>query len=126
MRGVSSKLKSLENILKSPSIDADIVALVETNLSNNKKVNISDYECFSCNRKNANMGGVAILVKDNIAKNTVKIGEGTEEKEYLITRHSNFAVPLNVIVLHGEQETRNNVEKVEENWATVMEEIQRI
>ena len=39
----------------------------------------------------------------------------------LVTRHNQFTKPINVLNLYGEQECRNNNDKVEENWNEIIE-----
>ena len=43
------------------------------------------------------MGGVTTLVSDEDKDYFVKVSEGDNDDEYLITRHSNFMMPLNII-----------------------------
>ena len=43
------------------------------------------------------MGGVATLVDERDKNSFVKVSEGENEDEFIITRHSNFLMPLNVI-----------------------------
>ena len=50
------------------------------------------------------MGGVSFSGKSCEYKDTVKIKEGQDNDEYLITRHSQFQTPINIISLYGEQE----------------------
>ena len=51
------------------------------------------------------MGGVATLVNSCHKESFMKIKEGDNDDEYLITRHSNFKTPLNLINVYGEQES---------------------
>ena len=87
----------------------DIVTLNEINLRNNKKVELERYKCISKNRKEGNMGGVATYVLDKDAGQTLKVSEGTEGNEYIITRHNQFKNPINVINVYGDVESRTSV-----------------
>ena len=48
------------------------------------------------------MGGVATYVAKQDHKETLKINEGTEDNEYIVTRHSQFRKPINIINVYGE------------------------
>ena len=63
-----------------------------------------EFYCFTKNRQNAHMGGVATCVREADAPETVKVSEGKSE-EYLVTRHGQFIPALNVINLYGSQES---------------------
>ena len=52
------------------------------------------------------MGGISTSVKNQDAMHTLKVKEGIEDDEYLITRHSQFVIPINVVNIYGEQEGR--------------------
>ena len=69
------------------------------------------------------MGGVSISVKNCEYKDTVKIKEGLDNDEFLITRHSQFKIPINIIALYGEQESRCSTQEIEERWARIVTEI---
>ena len=56
----------------------------------------------------------------------MKIFEGIENDEFLITRHSNFISPVNIINCYGEQESRYSNFQVEERWARLLKEIKKI
>ena len=114
-RGVTSKSISLQNIVKSNDIDADVITLVETNLKRTKKVEIEGYTCYSRNRNVGKMGGIATLVKNTAKDSVIKVGEGSDGNEYIITRHNEFKIPINIITLYGEKESRSTVEAVTDN-----------
>ena len=56
----------------------------------------------------------------------MKIKEGVNADEYLITRHSNFKTPLNLINVYGEQESRVSTTEVQDRWGTILEDIHRV
>ena len=56
----------------------------------------------------------------------MKIKEGDNDDEYLITRHSNFKTPLNLINVYGEQESRVSATDVQDRWGRILEDIHRI
>ena len=124
IRGYGSKKKSLENILK--NLSPSIVTLNETCLRFNQKPKIENYVSFNRNRSKQIMGGVATFVRDQDKDNFVKIFEGIANDELLITRHSNFISPVNIINCYGEQESRYSNCEVEERWARLLKEIKKI
>ena len=50
----------------------------------------------------------------------IKLLEG-KKNELLVTRHDQFSKPINLLNLYGEQECRNNNDKVEDNWNEIIE-----
>ena len=126
IRGANSKKVSLQAIVDDPTVNPDVINLVETNLRKSSKLEINPYKCFNRNRQNKNMGGVATLVKESDVKDTLKVAEGAGDNEYLVTRHSQFHVPINIIVVYGEQETRSKAEDVERRWEEIIEEVRKI
>ena len=90
----------------------------EVGLKKNKKVNIAGYNCYTRNRKNnESMGGVATAVVDEEKLSTLKICEGEDKDEFIVSRHSQFMKPINVINCYGEQESRTEKGVIEEKWA---------
>ena len=72
------------------------------------------------------MGGVATAIKNDDKINAIKIDEGLEKDEFLITRHSQFQIPINVINVCGEIECRSSKNEVEERWERILEKIAKI
>ena len=126
IRGANSKKVSLKSIIDDPQVDPDMINLVETNLKKSSKLDIDGYKCFNRNRQNKHMGGVATLVKEEDLKDTLKVSEGPSDNEYLVTRHSQFHVPINIIVVYGEQESRSKCDEIQRKWDEVMEEVKKI
>ena len=56
----------------------------------------------------------------------LKVAVGKEEDEYLITRHSQFKTPINVINVYGESETRASASEIVSRWHRIAYEIERI
>ena len=54
------------------------------------------------------------------------MSEGSGTNEYLITRHSQFRIPINVINVYGEQENRTSAESVVDHWNEILEEVVKI
>ena len=54
----------------------------------------------------------------------MKYGEGDDE--FIITRSDQFCVPINVINLYGEQESRTSNDEVENRWNRIVNEVKVI
>ena len=70
-------------------------------------------------------GGVAICVKRKDASATLKESEGNKT-EMIVTRHSQFIRPINIITVYGEQECRSKREYIEESLNEVLEVLSSI
>ena len=104
IQGLESKRKSLESIV-------------------NKIQNVVP---FNRNRSTQIMGGVATFVNRKYKDNFVKISEGEHNDEYLVTRHSNFKYPLNIINVYGEQEMIYSRTDVQDRWGRILNEVKKI
>ena len=102
IRGYDSKAFSLHAILN--EVKPSVVSINETYLKNNRRLKIPGFSCFNRNRQCMNGGGIATCVQSKDAMHTLKVFEGEDENEILITRHSQFVVPINVVNIYGEVE----------------------
>ena len=95
-----------------------MVTINEVGLRKDKKVSLNGYNCYTRNRKtDQNMGGVATAVVDAEKSSTLKIVEGENKDEFIITRHGKFQRAINCINYYGEQESRTDKIEIEERWA---------
>ena len=53
----------------------------------------------------------------------MKIKEGENDDEYLITRYSNFKTLLNLINVYSEQESWVSATDVQDRWGRILEDI---
>ena len=72
------------------------------------------------------MGGVSTSVTNNLKQNTVKVGEGRDNDEYLITRLDHCDPPLNIINMYGNQECRARKDDILEGWARLIKDVREI
>lgn len=107
-------------------IKPNLVSINEMNYKKSRKVRLNGYKCLNRNRQNAHMGGVATCVKDEDAVKTLKLMDGDNDDEILVTRHSQFVVPINVINVYGAQECHASKEEIERNWGVLMGELTKI
>ena len=124
IRGYGSKCVSLTNIVS--SIQPSVILLNETHFRNQKKMRIQGFNSFTRNRQNKYMGGISTSVTNKDAKDTLKVAEGANDDEFLITRHSQFVTPINCVNIYGEQEGRSSKEDIENRWNRIINEIVKI
>ena len=124
IRGVDSKVESLKRICS--VIEPDVVTLNETLHKSKRKVSIEGYATYGKNRKNTVGGGIATLISKSHSNSVLKVGEGSEPDEYLVTRHSQFSIPINIINVYEKVESRVTNEEIEDSWYRVVTEIKKI
>ena len=85
--GFISKQPSIDDIIlnKSP----DVYLFNETALKGRRKISIKNYFSFGKNREK-HMGGVATVVANHLRQHAVKVAEGREGDEYLITSYPSY------------------------------------
>ena len=72
------------------------------------------------------MGGVATAIKNEEKMFTIKVDEGMNKDEFILTRHSQFTPPINILNVYGEIESRSNTKEIEERWGRLMKIVSRI
>ena len=87
------------------------------------KMKIPGYVSYNKNRKEKSHGGIATSIIEGEAAECLKITEGNDNNEFLITRHAQFIPPINVINVYSEQENRTASDIIKEHWNEVLEEI---
>ena len=65
-------------------------------------------------------------MRENERLHTLKLTEGDDDLEMIVTRHSQFQTPINIINLYGAVESRSTNEKINERWNRVREQVTRI
>ena len=114
IRGIDSKMESLGTILN--IIQPDVLTINETLFVKNRKLTLQGYSYFTSNRTCVSGGGIASCVKANDMVNTLKVGEGENDHEMLVTRHSQFVRAINVINIYGAVENRSNKDDILSRW----------
>ena len=104
IRGFNSKKVSLKNIISRQS--PNVITLNEVGLKGNKKFTIQGYSTFGRNLQKLNIGGIATTIISNESQFCLKVDEGENEDEFIVTRHGQFQKPINIINVYGEQECR--------------------
>ena len=72
------------------------------------------------------MGGIATSINYKESMHALKVKEGENDKEYLITRHGQFVTPINIINIYGEQESRSNKDDILDRWNSIVNEVIKI
>lgn len=98
----------------------------ETNLKKSKELKLKGYKSYNRNRINGHMGGIATSVIDEESGNTLKVTEGKEDNEFLITRHNQFLKPINIINVYGDVESRTPKEVIDAKWDEILQEVVKI
>ena len=124
IRGYNLKKESLKYILS--AINPNAVILNEVGLRGNKRCSIQGYNTFTRNRKNLNMGGISTAIRKDENQFCLKVDEGENDDEFLITRHCQFLKPINICNVYGEQESRNKNYEIEERWSRICDQLKII
>ena len=121
--GYTSKKESINEIVEKEK--PDIMTLNDTNLKGKLKVKIPNY--FSYNKtRDKNKGGVSTVVANHLKHSTMKVTEGKEDDEYIVTRFENTVPALNIINIYGTQESRTNDGEIERSWLRLMKDVSEI
>ena len=84
------------------------------------------YKSYTRNRKGKSHGGIVTSSLSSETNECLKISEGDETNEYIVTRHSQFVIPINVINVYFEQENRSPASVIRDHWKEILEEIIKI
>ena len=88
---------------------------------------IKNYHTSLRNRKSfKKMGGVATAVQNYLKTHTVKVMEGEEDDEFMITRLDHINPPLNIVNIYGGIETRMENQEILESWGRIKLELDKI
>ena len=115
---------SLNDILG--KVKPSVVTLNETFLKNKRKLNIKGYSFFNLNRDCEDGGGVATGVLNSDKISVLKVFEGKNDLEIIVTRHGQFSFPINVINVYGQVESRSNLDEIRERWGIIYDQIMKI
>jgi hypothetical protein len=61
------------------------------------------------------MGGVATAVINDEKSSTLKMSEGENRDEFIVSRHGQLLRPINIINNYGETESRTETQKLKRN-----------
>ena len=118
-RGVARKKKSIEEILKNESVDIAIIS----ELSVKTSLKMKGYREFIEIR--GHMHGICVLVKNDIAKHTLRI-HNESELEVVHVRLSNTVPALNIIGTYLSVESRVKADDTKKTWNNYTEIVQQV
>ena len=111
VRGIKGKVRSTESLLEAAKID--IALITATKLPKSENISIKGYRWIAKPRQKSKGGGIGILIKENLARNTVD-DSNIEEHEDLESKWIQIECrPKNISigVVDGPQENEK-IEKV--------------
>ena len=56
----------------------------------------------------------------------MKVTEGKEEDEYIVTRFDNTMPPINIFNVYGQQESRTSDAEIEKSWLRLMKDVKDV
>ena len=121
--GYTSKKESIDDIVSER--ETDVLLMNETAFKGKRKVKMKNYFSYARNRLKAK-GGVATVVSNYLRPYTVKVGEGREDDEYIITRFDHSDPPVNIVNIYGQQESRSSKEQILDSWMRLREDLLEI
>ena len=121
--GYTSKKESIEDIIKER--ETDVLLLNETALKGKRKIRMRNYFSFCKNRVKAK-GGVATVVSNYLRPYTVRVCEGKEQDEYIITRLDHVIPAVNIVNIYGQQESRTDREQIMNSWGRLRDDMEDI
>ena len=98
----------------------------ETHFHGERKVNIPGYKTYSRNRVDRASGSILTSIICSDSSDSIRVEESVGKIEFVMTRHSQFVTPINVLNIYGQQECRNTTEDIEKQWNEVMEVIAKV
>ena len=120
---ISKKKESINDIAKAEK--PDVMTLNDTNLKGKLKVKVPGYFSFNKNREKFK-GGVSTVIANHLKHSALKVKEGEEDDEYIITRFDNTVPAINIVNIYGNQESRTNNDEIEKSWYRLMKDIKEI
>ena len=121
--GYTSKKESVIEIVEKEK--PDVLTLNDTNLKGKLKVKVHKYFSYNKNREKFK-GGVSTVIANHLKHNTMKVTEGTEHDEYIVTRFDHTVPPINIVNVYGAQESRNTDSDIEKSWLRLMKDVKDI
>ena len=98
------------------------MTLNDTNLNGKLKVKVPGYFSFNKNREKYK-GGVSTVIANHLKHSALKVKEGEDDDEYIITGFDNTIPALNIVNVYGSQESKTNNDEIEKSWYRLMRDI---
>ena len=120
IRGIKSKLKSLNNILD--EVQPTIVCITETHLIKKEELKIDGYE-FLRNDRNKDGGGVLVGIDERLYKIATIVERKKEVEEALWIVIDNTQISLRIGVIYAPQESRTTMSEYIKMYESINEQI---
>ena len=120
--GISSKLASLNNVLR--ELSPSIFFIEETKLKQQGRLKLektNNFIIYELNRKERNGGGIAIRVREELKPTW--IGEGDDNTELLVVEVEMSSLRVRCVGAYGPQEN-DIIEKKKAFWERLSEEVE--
>ena len=125
MCGYNCKQASIPSILE--KLQPDICTWQETGLTGRNQIKINGYHTSLRNRKDfKKMRGVCTAVHKDLKPHTVKVKEGENDEEFIVTRIGHIKPAVNIINVYGKIEDRMESIEVLESWGRIKREVDDI
>ena len=121
--GYESKKESVNEFVEKEK--PDVIMFNDTNLKGKLKIKIPRYFSYSKNREKFK-GGVATVIANHLKHNTMKVTEGKDYDEYIVTRFDHTVPPVNIVTIYGNQESRSTDSEIEKSWMRLMKDVKEI
>ena len=124
IRGFDSKTESIKSIVS--LLKPSVITINETLFQHKRTPNISGFTPYGSNRDNSSGGGIVTFVRNSDTSQCLKVFEGINDLEMVITRHAQFEIPINILNIYGKVESRSTKDEIEDRWVKVLEQIAHI
>ena len=91
-----------------------------------RKVKLGGLSCYEVNRSSKYGGGIATCFQHHDRLHTLKSHDENEGHEMLVTRHNQFSVPINIINVYGQVESKCTSTVINEKWTALLEQVKKI
>ena len=124
-RGIKSKANSLKQILINNPWE--IIALCETHLKQNEKVNVPGYKWIGLNRKDKDGGGIAFLINNNKVKSFFEEPQANDGTLEIMTIRLELKQnkTIMICIYYGEQETKTNKQEAKKEFDYLSQHISK-
>ena len=123
IRGIKSKVKSLENIVQEEK--PALIAIAETILEEKEEIDIEGYHVLPKNKTAEGQGrGILIAVKEEIKHITTIVMEDDDPAEQMWVRISNGRINVRIGLIYAPQESRTKKAELKRMYDKIKEQIE--
>ena len=89
------------------------------------KVKVQGYFSYDKNGEKFK-GGVSTVIANHLKHNSMKVTEGKEDDEYLVTRFDHTIPAINIVNIYGKREAKTSNDEIEKSWFRLMKDVKEI